>query len=52
MAILRSEPNKFELESYNTNIFGSEALERYFREFIKDRFYFRIRTLAINFISD
>ena len=39
-------------ESYETNDFESEALERYFNEFIRDRVYFRIRTLAINFISD
>lgn len=39
-------------ENYKTNEFKSEALESYFHEFIKDRFYFRIRTLAINFISD
>ena len=39
-------------ESYNTNEFGSEVLKNYFNEFIRDRVYFRIRTLAINFISD
>ena len=39
-------------ESYRTNEFKSEVLREYFHEFIKDRFYFRIRTLAINFISD
>ena len=39
-------------ESYNTNEFGSEVLKNYFNEFIRDRVYFNIRTLAINFISD
>jgi len=34
------------------NDFESEVLKKYFNEFIKDRFYFSIRTLAINFISD
>ena len=45
-----NKPNEF--ESYKTNDFELEALESYFHEFIKDRFYFRIRTLAIGFISD
>ena len=39
-------------ESYNTNNFKSEVLKDYFHEFIKDRFYFRIRTLAIEFLTD
>ena len=39
-------------ESYNTNEFESEVLKDYFREFIKDRFYFRIKTLAIEFLTD
>ena len=39
-------------ESYNTNDFKSEVLKDYFHEFIKDRFYFRIKTLAIEFITD
>jgi len=39
-------------ENYKANEFKSEALESYFLEFIKDRFYFRIRTLAISFVSD
>lgn len=39
-------------ESYETNEFESEVLKDYFREFIKDRFYFRIRTLAIEFLTD
>ena len=39
-------------ESYKTNEFKSEVLKEYFHEFIKDRFYFKIKTLAINFISD
>ncbi|MBA7492944.1 hypothetical protein ES702_03497 [subsurface metagenome] len=39
-------------ENYKPNDFELEALESYFHEFIEDRFYFRIRTLAINFISD
>ena len=37
-----NKPNKFE----------SEALERYFNEFIKNHIYFKIRTLAIGFISN
>ena len=52
VAILRSKTNGFKLENYETNDFELEALESYFHEFVKDRFYFRIRTLAINFISD
>lgn len=39
-------------ESYNTNDFESSLLKDYFYEFIKDRFYFRIRTLAIEFLTD
>lgn len=39
-------------ESYNTNDFESNLLKDYFYEFIKDRFYFRIRTLAIEFLTD
>ena len=39
-------------ESYNANDFKSEVLIDYFHEFIKDRFYFRIRTLAIEFLTD
>ena len=39
-------------ESYNTNGFDVELLRDYFHEFIKDRFYFRIRTLAIEFLTD
>ena len=38
--------------SYRTNEFESEVLNAYFREFIKDRVYFRIRTLAIEFLID
>ena len=40
------------IESYKTNEFESEVLKEYFREFIKDRFYFRVRTLAIEFLTD
>ena len=40
------------IESYKTNKFESEVLKDYFREFIKDRFYFRVRTLAIEFLTD
>ena len=39
-------------KSYETNEFESEVLNAYFREFIKDRVYFRIRTLAIEFLID
>ena len=38
--------------SENTNEFGSEVLKDYFREFIKDRAYFRLKTLAIEFLTD
>jgi len=38
--------------SYETNEFKSEVLKEYFHEFIKDRFYFRVRTLAIEFLTD
>lgn len=34
------------------NDFESEVLKNYFNEFIRDRVYFNIRTLAIGFISD
>ena len=38
--------------NYNTNEFGSEVLKDYFREFIKDRAYFKLKTLAIEFLTD
>lgn len=39
-------------EKYEPNEFEFKTLENYFQKFIEDRVYFRIRTLAINFISD
>ena len=40
------------MSGYKTSEFESEVLKDYFREFIKDRVYFRIRTLAIEFLID
>ena len=39
-------------ESYNANDFESNLLKDYFHEFIKDHFYFRIKALAVEFITD
>lgn len=39
-------------ENNKPNNLESEVLKNYFNEFIRDRVYFNIRTLAIGFISD
>ena len=39
-------------ENNKPNNFESVFLKNYFNEFIRDRVYFNIRTLAISFISD
>lgn len=39
-------------ENNKPNNFESKVLKSYFNEFIRDRVYFNIRTLAIGFISE